>query len=1856
MAANNHNGSFFESLARRCARHPWAAIFAWVMLLAMGGALFMTVFSKNMTTVTKFTTNAESKMADELFIERFPQAAYKVENAVITSDTYTADDAEFWAYVDGLYAKLQPLMDSGVVKGVQYYDAALRGGLPLVPPVLQQMVDAIELALNDNATSAQLAQAAAQLQASAASLGEAADGLADNLTALTAAGVDAVNGMVQAVDGARELAGTLLLKDALTKLHNALGPIAAGQSVTEDVLRATVADLQATAPPLRVAADDLEATGPGTSARPQLIAGLRDTANGLEEIAGLYWLREGIARTNSALRPIAENQPVPTETCRTTATMLRNTAPELRAAAAALEAAGPGTVDQRPTLIAGLRDTANGLEEVAGLYWLRDGITKTNNALRPIAENQAITTDTCRATATMLRNSAPDLRAAAAALEATGPGTVDQRPTLVAGLRDTANGLEEVAGLYWLREGLGKTRDALKPIVDGVELSPETRQATADLLQATAPELRAAADLLVATGPGTVDQRPTLIDGLRQSADGLEEVAGLYDGLYYLRKGLGQTHDALQTIVDNVTVTTDQCRTTATMLMGTAADLRAAADDLAATGPATASRDTLVSGLRQAANGLEEVAGLYWLRDGLTKSYDALVPMAAGDPLTDEIRDNMTTMLWNSPAEMRAMADALVSTGTGTSDVYAVGKDGSICHYDGVAWSSVSGVTASSVNGVWGASSDNVFVVGDGGTVVHFDGSAWTTMASGSTADLHGVWGSSSDDVFAVADNGTILHFDGSAWTTMASGTTAHLYSIWGSASNDVFAVGAGGAIRHYNGSAWSALASGIGTDLYSVRGTSASDVFAVGAGGIIRHYNGSAWSGMTSGTAESLYGVWAASSSDVCAVGAGGTIRHYNGSAWSGMASGTTENLYEIWGNGSFDIYAVGNAGAIVHDNGTAWSSMASGTSSALWGIWGRCDRADLVAGIRDSASGLEELAGVYELKNCAQKGLEFANLLVPDPYPSQSDVNAGIDEMYVTEARLMDAIDRLEATAPGTSARQQLLDGLNQAVSELEAYMPQAELLRIPLALWFAIYTQQGTIQDQRDTAQAGLDQVQSQCAANIGQVSAGLVQIQTQCTDNMGQVEDGLTELATQYGQVEAGLAQVQTQCNDNLGVTAAGLVQLQTQCNDNLSVTADGLAQLQTQCSDQIGTVAAGLANMRKQLSDQLPTAAEGAVAAANGAAQAAGLVSTDRRTALFAISMSEDADEAASHILELRKYVLTGNGIGVGEDTFENGFRVRMVGSSNVSRDMQDVALRDLMKSMMVAIPVALIVLLVVFGTLGAAMLPIVLGLVSIVVALGIAAVVGIWMPLNFAIENIVAMLGLALGIDHALFVAYRYREERQRGRDKIEAIAKSGATAGRAIFYAGLIVVVALIGIFMMPCNMHKSLAMGAIIVVCVIAPASITLLPAILSLIGNGFDFGRLPWQKRITDIEKPDAATGRGFWHWVTRPAMKFAIASLLLCAGIMIVCISPMMHMRLGYSYVDTLPPTCISRSGYDAMMQAGYPNMLVAPLDIAIDGYDKPEVKAETEALIQRMDQDGGFVTAVPLAVNEAGDVAWKRVFLNMDPFTADASKKVDLLRNELIGDSFTAAGGDALVTGYGAFNNDFVDITESYTTPVMIFVLGLSFLLMLVAFRSILFAVVCTIFNLLSVYAAYGLVVFVFQDGNGMGLYKQIAGIDAYVPIFLLCGLFGISMDYFVFVLSRNRERFDQTGDMNEAIMYSFRRAGLVVLGAAAVMMVVFFAFSISGIVIVAELGFGLTASLLIDATLITLVMSPATMKLLGKWFWWWPTWLSWVPDLRARQAGEEAEPQSTAQPSPGELAPAPVRAHWHLPFRRPPKT
>jgi hypothetical protein len=289
--------------------------------------------------------------------------------------------------------------------------------------------------------------------------------------------------------------------------------------------------------------------------------------------------------------------------------------------------------------------------------------------------------------------------------------------------------------------------------------------------------------------------------------------------------------------------------------------------------------------------------------------------------------------------------------GSSGSDVFAVGADGTIVHYDGATWTPMSSGTSAELFSVWGSNSDNIFAVGYDDfsplsfddTIVHYDGATWTPIPIRWGAKLHGVWGSSSSDVYAVSSGGIILHYDGTTWTPIPSGTSVSLGAVWGSSSSDIFAVGydlsaegGPGTVLHYDGATWTRMLGGISVALGDVWGSSGSDVFAVGGGGIILHYNGTTWTYLPSGTSGYLAGVWGSSGSDVFAVGEYGTILHYDGATWAPMPSGTYASLYGVWGSSSSDVFAVGGYGTILHYDGATWTPMPSGTSARLTGVWG--------------------------------------------------------------------------------------------------------------------------------------------------------------------------------------------------------------------------------------------------------------------------------------------------------------------------------------------------------------------------------------------------------------------------------------------------------------------------------------------------------------------------------------------------------------------------------------------------------------------------------------------------------------------------------------------------------------------------------------------------------------------------------------------------------------------------------------------------------------------------------------------------------------------------------------------------------
>jgi len=254
--------------------------------------------------------------------------------------------------------------------------------------------------------------------------------------------------------------------------------------------------------------------------------------------------------------------------------------------------------------------------------------------------------------------------------------------------------------------------------------------------------------------------------------------------------------------------------------------------------------------------------------------------------------------------------------------------------------------------GVWGSANNDIFAVGENGTILHFNGSTWSSMSSGTSNDLRGAWGSSGNNVFVVGFYGTIRHYNGSTWSSMSSGTSQSLFAIWGSSGSDIFAVGGNGTIRHFNGSTWSSMSSGTTNTLWSVWGSSGTDVFAVGSNGTIRHFNGSTWSSMSSGTTNMFRGVWSSSGSDVFAVGESDTIVHYDGSIWSAMDSGTTMSwsYYAVWGSSESDVYAMGQIG--LHYDGTQWDYLDM-ISSQVFGIWGSSETDVFAVGFRWDSNG---------------------------------------------------------------------------------------------------------------------------------------------------------------------------------------------------------------------------------------------------------------------------------------------------------------------------------------------------------------------------------------------------------------------------------------------------------------------------------------------------------------------------------------------------------------------------------------------------------------------------------------------------------------------------------------------------------------------------------------------------------------------------------------------------------------------------------------------------------------------------------------------------------------------------------------
>ena len=596
-----------------------------------------------------------------------------------------------------------------------------------------------------------------------------------------------------------------------------------------------------------------------------------------------------------------------------------------------------------------------------------------------------------------------------------------------------------------------------------------------------------------------------------------------------------------------------------------------------------------------------------------------------------------------------------------------------------------------------------------------------------------------------------------------------------------------------------------------------------------------------------------------------------------------------------------------------------------------------------------------------------------------------------------------------------------------------------------------------------------------------------------------------------------------------------------------------------------------------------------------------LVSRDRHATIIPINIYETGD-----VKPINRLVRRENG--------KDGFQVAITGNNVRDNDFDELSQHDLKSGeLQFGLPAALIILVLVFGSIVAGLVPILLAILAIIAGLGLVALVAQAWELSIFVINMLTGMGLALGIDYSLFVVSRYREERAADREKLAAIEAAGATASRAVLFSGSAFVIAMLGMLIVPNTVMRSLAAGAILVGVTSVIAALTLLPALLGLLGDRVNALRIP-------LVSSSELEGR-FWNAVIGRVLRRPAVSLGLACALLIAAAVPVFSLSVGTSGVSSLPDRFISKQGYLALVR-NFPHATADPVRIVVanDASD-PDVQAALLRLQKRLAADPEFGNG-RIRVARDGEVAALDVPIRGDDAGTPAVSAVRNLRSHVIPATFAGTNARVLVGGRTAEQVDYLNSVSDPVPYVFVFVLGLTFVLLTIAFRSLVVAATALVLNLLSVGAAYGLLVLVFEKGFATGVlgFEHVDRIEAWVPLFLFSVLFGLSMDYQVFLLSRVKERFDESGDTTAAVTWGVASTARIITGAALIIVAVFVGFAMGDLVMFQQMGFGVAIALLLDATVIRSVILPAAMKLLGRWNWYLPSWLGWLPRIQIERA------------------------------------
>jgi uncharacterized membrane protein YdfJ with MMPL/SSD domain len=612
----------------------------------------------------------------------------------------------------------------------------------------------------------------------------------------------------------------------------------------------------------------------------------------------------------------------------------------------------------------------------------------------------------------------------------------------------------------------------------------------------------------------------------------------------------------------------------------------------------------------------------------------------------------------------------------------------------------------------------------------------------------------------------------------------------------------------------------------------------------------------------------------------------------------------------------------------------------------------------------------------------------------------------------------------------------------------------------------------------------------------------------------------------------------------------------------------------------------------------------------------GQISRDRHSALVQFKLEgTDLDVADKEVVPVEKTVTA-------VQSAHPGFFIGQIGGASADEQLNAKVTQDFEKAGMLSLPITLLVLLFAFGALVAAGLPILLALTAVAATMGLLAFPSHLMPVDKDVGVIVLLIGLAVGVDYSMFYLKREREERRSGKSERAALEAAAATSGRAVLISGLTVLIAMAGMYFTGDKGFESFGLATMIVVAVAVLGSLTVLPALLAKLGDRVDRLRVPfmWRLRRSDGQSR-------LWNAILDRVLRHPLISAVAAVAVLVALALPALHMRLVNPGAEAFPTSIPVVNVYNRV-QAAFPGQqIAATVLVKVDDTSTAPVRNAIRALERQAIGTGEFSQPVHVDVNEHGTIALVTLPMAGTGTDAVSNRALATLRDDVVPATVgRLPGADVGVTGETAQSSDF-NVAMKHAAPIVfLFVLGFAFILLLISFRSIVIAIKAIVLNLLSVAAAYGALVLIFQHGWGKGLlgFTYTGGVASFLPIFLFVILFGLSMDYHVFILSRIREAHDRGMSTDDAVAYGIKSTASVVTSAAIVMVGVFSIFGTLSFLFLKQFGVGLAVAVLIDATVVRAVLLPAAMKLLGDANWYLPTWLGWMPQVKHELEAEPA--------------------------------